>query len=179
MAVTTCVSANAVKRNGNAATMVNVGTPGDPVNSNITLRTLAVNGPKITHVQRAVSAASSGNLGTIRPYTAGTFAYMQRNQYIMQLSGKYISGVATNIFLGGSNKVNQRAWNKQTTQHTSYLYSLTWTASRNGQPVYTKTVNNQTDTFGADEATLDIGELVYRSGKPLPIQADYPTKTSN
>lgn len=178
MAITTCISGNSVKTRGNAATIVQAGTPGSTENSNLSLRTLSQN-KLYNHVYAAVSANSSGNLGTIKPYSAGSFAYQARGQYIMKMSGKYISGVATNIMLGGANFVNQRPFNKQTTQRTSFLYSMTWTASRNGQPVYTSTTNNHTLDLLTDDATLDIAEFAYRTGKPLPTQADYQTKYSN
>lgn len=179
MGITTCISGNSVKKYGNSATIVNAGNvTSTPENSSLTLTRLSQN--KLSpFVRVAVSANSSGNLGTIKPYSAGSFAYQARGKYIMKIVGKEISGVASNVMLGGAAQIANRPWNKQTVQRTSFLYSLTWTASRNGQPVYTSTVNNRTNDFGADHATYDLGEFTFRTGKPLPSQNDYTTSYSN
>jgi hypothetical protein len=180
MATTKCISANAQKFSGNTATIVQGGAvPTTTEINSVTIRSLS-NRKLENHVYQAVSANSSGNLGTIKAYPAGTFGYQADNtKFIMKVAGKYISGVATDIFLGGAKHINMRPFNKIQTTHTSFLTLATWSSNRDGQPTYTLTKSDQTPDFLADDACVDVGELTYRTGKPLPVQDSYQVKYSN
>jgi hypothetical protein len=179
MATTKCINANAQKTKGNTSTIVMAGAVTDTAHiNNLTVRTLSQNNLFNT-VKEAVSANSSGNLGTIRPLNAGTFGYFARNKYVIRMVSSSISGVATTVLLGGTNKVQARNWNKIQTYRTSFLSALTWTANADGQPTYSATTTTSSLDFLADNATLNVGEFVYRTGKPLPLQADYQTPYSN
>ena len=177
MATTTCISANPVKKRGNTATIVQANSASTNTKlTNVAVSTLARNNKTIRTYQ-AVSAVDSGHLGTIRPYTAGTFGYFARGQYIGPIIGRYVSGVASTIFMGGANRVNQRPRNPIRTRKTAFLYSMTWTANRAGQPTYSTTVNTQNLDFNADYGyvnTTGVGIFVERTGKPVPVHGTYP-----
>lgn len=178
MATTTCISGNVQKLSGDAATIAAAGNVSGK-NSNKSL--IALNtGPEMygSTVKEAVSAASSGNLGTIRPYNAGVFQSFEKGQYIMKIAGNKISQVATTLFKGGANWMRQRPFNKIQVTHTGFLTELSWSSNRDGQPTYTLTQSAQAPDFGADHETTTLGSLVYRTGKPIPVQDSYDTPTS-
>jgi len=179
MATTKCISGNVQKNN--AATIAQGGNVGNTaVNNSITLRTLAHKNQQVgSYVYQAVSAASSGNLGTIKPYTAGVFSSFEKGQYIMKIGGNKISQVATTTMKGGANYIKNRPFNKMQVTHTGFLTTFQWNSSRDGQPVYTLTQSAQAPDFGVDKETTTLGQLAYRTGKPLPVQGDYTTPNSN
>ncbi len=180
MATTKCISGNIQKLKGNAATIAQAGTVGSTENTGLSLITLAHNNREVGSVVfQAVSAASSGNLGTIRPYTAGTFGYMARGEYVGKVIGKKISGVANLINVSGANYVSKKTFNSIQTTHTGFLTALTWSSNRDGQPTYSLTQSAQAPDFNADKEITTLGNLVYRTGKPLPTQAAYPSKNSD
>ncbi len=178
MATTKCINANAQKLSGDAATIAAAGNVSGK-NSNKSLISLNVGSEQYgSSVKLAVSANSSGNLGTIKPYGAGVFQSLEKGQYIMMVAGTKISQVATNQFRGGANWMRQRPFNKIQVTHTGFLTALTWSSNRDGQPTYTLTQSAQAPDFGVDKETTTLGQLAYRTGKPIPVQGDYSTPTS-
>ena len=182
MAQTKCISANATKNNG-AATIAQAGNvpSSNGLTNDLSMAELkSVNQSKYgSAVYKAVSAASSGNVGTGLSYSAGTFSSFQKNQYIMMVAGTHISGAATDRFKSPANRVNNRPFNLIKTTHTVYVTAMTWTGGRDGGPTYSFTKTASAPDFGVDHETTTLGEFVYRTGKPLPTQADYPTPYSN
>ncbi len=178
MAQTKCISGNVYKLNG-AMTIAQAGAipSTDATKQDLSIAELTTNnnlkaqyGSKVV---RAVSAVSSGNLGTIMPIAGGTFAYLNRSQFISQVAGRYINGVATTLFQSPSTKISQRPDNRLGAVHTAFLTVLTWTANPGGLPTYTKTISSQAPNFGTDHALSVPAEFAYRTGKPTVVQADY------
>lgn len=178
MATTKCINANAQKLSGDAATIAAAGNVSGK-NSNKSLIELNTGSEQYgSTVMLAVSTESSGNLGTIKPYGAGVFQSFEKGQYIMKIAGNKISQVATTLFNGGANWMRQRPFNKIQVTHTGFLTSLSWSSNRDGQPTYTLTQSAQAPDFGADHETTTLGSLVYRTGKPIPVQEAYDTPSS-
>ncbi len=134
-----------------------------------TLKT--VNQQNYSHPFRAVSAASSGNVGIIRPLNNGAFATMQPRQFIMQIAGTHIANVATNQFKSPSNLMRQAVVNSQRVTHTVFLTGLSWSRTGDGHPTYVYTDAAQAPDWGADNGQLN-SQLVYRTGAALPKQAN-------
>lgn len=177
MATTKCINANPTKNNG-AATLAQGGNVTSSIN-NLSLITLGHKKQEVgSYVVRAVSAASSGNLGTIKPYSAGVFSSFEKGSYIMKIAGTKISQVANTTMASGANYIKIRPFNKIQTTHTGFLTTFSWNSTRDGQPVYTLTQSAQAPDFLADHATT-LSELTYRTGKPLPTQADYDVSYSH
>lgn len=178
MATTKCISGNVQKKSGDAATIAAAGNVSGK-NTNKSLISLNVGSEQYgSTVKLAVSTESSGNIGTIKPYGAGVFQSYEKGQYIMKIAGNKISQVATNQFRGGANWMRQRPFNKIQSTHTGFLTALSWSSNRDGGPTYTLTQSAQFPDFGIDKETTTLGQLAYRTGKPIPVQGDYSTPTS-
>ncbi len=176
MAVTTCkVGAT----QNNHSTIVQGGNTTDSHTNSVTMNTLTLPVKVVgTRVYEAVSAASSGNLGTIRPYNAGIFSSFEKGQYIMRVGGNKISQVATTILRNTGNVIPHKSQNFIKTTHTGFLSQLAWNSSRDGDVVYTLTQSAQAPDFGDDHEVTTMGALVYKTSKPVPVQATYTTPTS-
>lgn len=165
MASTKCINANAQLLNhatiAQAGAVATGGLTGSVALS--TLKKMSAENPK---VYKAVSAASSGNIGTGLAYGSGTFASFQKNQYVMMVAGRHISGVSTTRFMSPVSRINVRADNRTTTVHTSYLTGFSWSGATF---TFTKTASNP--SYGTDNGLLNA-QIVYRTGKPLPVQAN-------
>ncbi len=178
MATTKCITGNVQKLSGDAATIAAAGAASGK-NTSKTLISLNVGSEQYgSTVMLAVSTESSGNLGTIKPYGDGVFQSWEDGSYIMKIAGTKISQVATNQFRGGANWMRQRPFNKIQVIHTGFLTAVSWSSNRDGQPTYTLTQSAQAPDFGVDRETTTLGQLAYRTGKPIPVQGDYSTPTS-
>lgn len=178
MAVTKCISGNTTKNTGNATIAQAGAIPTGGKNSDLSLINLTKRNKEATRVIVAVSAAQSGNLGTIKPYVAGTFSYFDKRSFIMKVAGLSISGVSTNTLKGG-NYVKQKSKNSIQTTHTGFLSGISWTANNDGQPTYTLTQAARNPDFRADDEVTTLGNLCYRTGKPLPVNGAYTTPYSH
>jgi hypothetical protein len=181
MAQTRCISANGIKNTGSAtiAAAGNIPTS-DTKLQDFSLSELNTVNKSVygSHVYQAVSAVSSGNLGTIAPVTGSPFAHFSKTQFIMQVAGRYLNNAATTFFQSPSNKMQQRAWNKVKTTKTVYLTALSWTGGNDGLPTYAMTKSANTLNYGDDHETTTIGEFTIRTGAPTPTSFDYTTPYS-
>lgn len=177
MAVTTCIAG---AKNNNLSVIAQAGAVTDTQHtSSVTMNTLTLPVKIVgSKVYEAVSAASSGNLGTIRPYTAGVFSSFEKGQYIMKVGGNKISQVATTLLRSTANLIPHTSINFIKTTHTGFLTALAWSSNRDGDVTYTLTQSAQVPDFGTDDEVTTLGNLVYRTGKPLPVQAAYSTPNS-
>ena len=177
MPQTKCISGNATKNNGAVIAQVgNVATNG--LTNDVSMAELkSVNQSKYgSAVYKAVSAASSGNIGTALAYSSGPFSSFNKNQYIMMIAGTHIAGAATTRFRSPSNQMAQRTYNKtgRTNVHTVYLTAFSFSGN-----VPTYTVTARAPDFREDTETTTLGSLIYRTGKPLPTTTDYGTQNSH
>jgi hypothetical protein len=127
----------------------------------------------------AVSAATSGHLGTYKPYSAGTFAYVQQpDTWIAIRTGTKISGVTTSRLQSGATDVSLfRAIPKTESCRrlniTSWSYT-THAATKGGSA-------GDLSSFGQDHAARPTnaipGELVFFVGNSA-VQYDYKPKTN-
>ncbi len=177
MAVTTCIAGG---KNNNLSIIAQAGAVANTQHTaNVSMNTLNLPVKSVgSHVTQAVSAASSGNLGTIKPYSAGVFSSFEKNQYIMKIGGRKISQVPTTIMQSGANYMRQVPVNYIRTTHTGFLTGLAWASTRDGDVVYTLTQSAQALDFREDKEVTTLGNLVYKIDKPVPVQEAYRAKTS-
>lgn len=133
-----------------------------------------------TNMVLAVSPATSGHLGTYKPYSAGTFAYVQQaDTWIALKTGTKISGVTTSRLQSGATDVSlfraiPRTESTRRLQITSWSYT-THAATKGGS-------TGGSSSFGQDHAARPSnaipGELVYQYGAPTPKQDDYKPRTN-
>lgn len=130
----------------------------------------------------AVSPTSSGNLGTAKAISGGTFNKANTpGVYIAKKLATTINGSANTVLLsGGSDFGGARGVNSLTT--TRRLDEDSWNAVTGD---VTKGANaGDLVSFGADHAVLystyDVpGELTYKTGAPLPVNDNYKPKTAS
>jgi hypothetical protein len=135
---------------------------------------------------------------TEKALSTGTFAYTV-GSIIRRVTLK-LSGVSNTALQTGASNFGQRRAIHQVVSVRSYLvatairagswteYTAKWTTTGTAptaQNDFSTMVTTNTDADGGgttDEAANPTyakpGELVYRSGKPEPVQADYSAKTS-
>jgi hypothetical protein len=182
MTVTKAISGNPQKNNGctivkagevaNADLAVNARTLRDNVSGEVSY------GSKVV---LAVSPTSSGNLGTFKGLTNGTFNKGNTpGVYIAKKLATTINGTANNVLLsGGSDFGGARSVNSLTT--TRRLDEDSWNAVTGA---VTKGANaGDSVDFGTDHAVLystnDVpGELTYKTGAPLPVNDNYKPRTN-
>lgn len=144
-------------------------------------------------ISRAFGSTIVANSVVGKALTAGTLAY--RVGGVIRKVTTSISGVANTILRSGASDYGRmRSIHKVEAQRASFLSGYSWAVDANGMVVYTPTVaaaganagwwSQATDADGtssSDDAAVPTrtapGELVYRTGKRLPVQADYSAKT--
>lgn len=158
---------------------------------NVTDTNSVVNGP-----QRITAVPTANTFDTDMPYTsgAGTMTYLlSRGNFATMTAGTYVMRKVATTLAGQSNTVlrsgasdfgvrrsihkleHMRTYRVATAIRAGYWneYNGTWSTA--------PTSADDASTMGTDHAatpTLAVpGELVYRSGKPLPVQEDYDAKT--
>lgn len=172
------ISGNRYKNNGGV--IVNGGNHTEGLVVTKSLTDLARNLGYGAKIVLAVSPASSGTLGTYKPYSAGTFAYVQQpDTWIAMKTGTKISGVATSRLKSGATDVSLfRAIPK--TESTRRLSITSWSYTTH---VATKGgTAGDSSSFGADHAARPTnaipGEFVTQTGSPTPTQNDYKPRTN-
>lgn len=113
--------------------------------------------------------------------SGGNFGLMTVEKYVIRRVTTELAGVAnTNLLSGGSDFGNRHAIHKNERMVSTFLKTLQWDVTSSEAPTYTLTKSNQDVTLNNDEAARPSlatpGELVYRNGKPQPVQADYEVK---
>ena len=172
------ISGNPYKHNGGV-----VLNGGNHTAGTVTVKTLSDIARNLGYgakVVLAVSPATSGHLGTYKPYAAGTFAYVQQpDSWIGLKIGTKISGVTTTRLASGATDVSLfRAIPRK--ESTRRLNITSWSYSTHAA---TKGVNaGDSSSFGQDHAARPTsavpGEFVFQYGAPTPLQADYKPRTN-
>lgn len=185
MTQTTCISANITKTNG-AMTIAAAGNipSTDTTKQDFSLEEM--NRPvRIGYgskVFEAVSATSSGNVGTMKALSGSVFSYQEKDKYIIPQVSAYVGGVASTLLRSPSSKVPNRSNNKIVAVHTGYLTGIAFTFGQDGIPLFTPTTTASNPDFGVDHdnlAPVTAAEFAYRDGSPSVIQDDYILPYSN
>jgi len=131
-------------------------------------------------------AAGRSKNPTFKPYSAGTYGYMAKNEYqVIGLSSK-ISGVASTVLYMPSSDFGRKPTYLRSGVRSSFLRVFTWTANSESGPTYTKTYSNRTpaqnDMNGQDNASVLVtralpGELQFMYGAKTALQTDYVART--
>ena len=192
--VTTAVAGNATKNNG--ATIVGAGsasTTTGPITNVQTLRENALRQRYENRVFLAVSPTSSGNIGTKKPYSNGTFSYdppqvssSSAVKVVAKRLSSTISGYSNTILKFGAsdkgiNKAYNVAYGDRTTGATNAagatydLFTGTLTKSGDGTLVQCSGLDGNMGQQSDHEFTTQ-GELVYIATGKTPTQKNYATR---
>ena len=170
---TTTISGSGTRNRG--GTVLNAGNVSRPYWDNLSLRTAALNATVLT--TGPISGVATGN---VKCYGPGTFTYQNSDEFVIRGVSNKLSGVTTSIVrIPGSDyqRKSVHTFKSDTRWHiTGWNYvtgAPTYGGSR-GAAVYTKNMSDANLTNGEALPTRAIpGELVYRTGAPLPVQDDY------
>lgn len=186
MSVTTAVSGNPYKNNG--ATMKKAGnanTTTGPITVSRTLRDDATTSPYGAKIALSSgSTGSSGNVGTAKALTSGSFAYPNTaGEYIMRKRTRYVNGSGNTLLTSCASDVGiRRSIPKlETTRAMGSGYLTSWDYETGA---ITKGANAGAEvSFGSDGAARPTnavpGELAYKTGAKLPVEDDYKPRTAN
>lgn len=126
------------------------------------------------------SPKNSANVGTTKAVSAGNFAKLASGSYVVYGGDitTTLAGVSNTEIANTASDEHRKRVNQITSRRTVRITSWDY---RTGTPTYHAS-NPSNDSFGADHAADNTtkaipGELVYRIGKPVPTQADYPART--
>ncbi len=148
-------------------------------------------------IHRITAVPSSSTFDTDRTYVAaatagsyklyrGLFATMTKGDYIIRRVTDTLAGTISNTVLrSGGSEGYTRSIHKveaaRTTRFATAIRAGYWDEF-NGVWTTTPTTADDLSTWGTDEAATPTyaipGELVYRTGKPLPVQDNYKAKTA-
>jgi hypothetical protein len=126
----------------------------------------------------------TSNSGAGKPFSAGTFMYMNARKFIIRRVTDTISGVANTVLRSGAAFPGSHGQHPNVHVRGTILSALSWDASTTDLPAYTATKNQTETTFSDDHAatptiTLAIpGELTFKNSKPLPVNTDYKAHTN-
>lgn len=123
----------------------------------------------------------SGRTDVIKPYSAGTFAYMGASKFLILGYSTTISGVAnTALKFPSADKGNRPSFNASNRGRQTFLSAMTWTANRDGHPTVSYTVTHSETAFAADallsQSSATPGEFQYMDGGKNPELDDYPAR---
>jgi hypothetical protein len=175
MATTTVVSGNSVK--SNTGTVAGAGTqPSTSTISELDIGDMNKGATTLNKVKLATSTASSGNLGTAKVISAGTFQSYTANNYIYPVLCETIAGQSNTAHATpASNQVNRPI---AFTESDRRINITSWNAVT-GAATYG---GNRGDSvsFGTDDAARPTaavpGELVILIGGATPSQLNYPAR---
>lgn len=125
--------------------------------------------------------AQTATSGVTKPYSAGTFLYQAKNKYIIRSVSDSISGVTTSILriVGsdynrvahspsrGNRRYNITSWNYVTGAATKGVNA--------GDLVKFHDIAANDDNLAVEAMAPNVipGEFTYRTGAPLPVNADF------
>lgn len=143
-----------------------------------------------------ITAKDANTFTTDRPYVAaadpgsfrksrGNFARMTAGKYIIVKVTTELAGLSNTVLRSGGSAGYRRSIHKMEAMRTTRvatairagywnIYSASWATK--------PTTANDISTFGTDQAATPTyaipGELVYKTGKLLPVMDDYKSKTN-
>lgn len=186
MATTTAISGQPQKNNG--ASVLHAGNiDGVNVTNNLSLATNAHDVPWATDlVYLAVSPVSSGNVGNMKPLSAGIFNKMEEAQYVAKIIGTRIAQTDDTFLRSGAAETNDRTSLHYSRGYRQYDVSswdyVTGAATLGGSEGTAITFHDPVagTTIAVEPFPTDSvpGELVYRDGSASPTQDDYKARTN-
>lgn len=148
--------------------------------------------------QRITAVNSSSTFTTTKPYvsgagtlayrlSSGNFAVLTPLKYVMRRVSTELAGLTKTILRSGASDFGvRRSIHKLEAMRTNRVATAIragYWDEYNGVFTTKPTNNNDISDFGTDHAATPTravpGELVYKTGKPLPVQANYPEKTGS
>jgi hypothetical protein len=128
-----------------------------------------------------VASATAGSYKLYR----GNFATMTKGKYLIRRVTDELAGLSNTVLRSGGSEGYARSIHKveaaRSTRFATAIRAGYWDEF-NGVWTTTPTTANDFSTWGTDQAATPTyaipGELVYRTGKPLPVQDDYKAKTN-
>lgn len=175
MATTKVISANSIK--SNTGTVAGAGTqPSTSTISELDIGDMNKGATELNKVKMAVSTPSSGNLGTLKVISGGTFQNLTAGNYVYPVICDTIAGQANTAhatpasnqisrpiaFTEGTRRINITSWN-----------AVTGAATYGGN-------RGDAVSFGTDDAANPTraipGELVIAIGGATPSQLNYPAR---
>lgn len=113
--------------------------------------------------------------------SSGIYNAQRAGKYVMKKVTTELAGLTkTTLRSGGADFGQRRPIHFIESIRTTFLHSWTWTSNSEGHPTYTGVKTTTLNNFGTDDAArpsrLVPGELVYKTGRPLPVQDDYKPK---
>lgn len=142
---------------------------------------LSVRNSAKNNTTQDTTVAQTTTAGVRKPYSAGTFLYKAKNKYIIRSVSDTVSGVTTNIVrLVGSdyNRValaQSRAYRRYDITSWNYVTGAATKGGSAGNAVnfHDIAANNDNLTVEAMAPNVIPGEFTYRTGAPLPVNADH------
>lgn len=183
MATTRAISANAEKNNG--ATLLHAGNhDGQNITKNLTLATNAHHPDFSARVVLAVSPTSSGNLGTIKPLSAGVFGRMEAGQYVAKIIGTRVAQTDDTFLRSGAAETAHRtSLHYGRGNHRYHITDWSYTtgaATKGGNAGVSFTYHDPIAGSAIAKEPFPNnavpGELVYFDGSPNPVQDDYKAR---
>ena len=185
MTTQAAVSGNPYKNNG--GTVIKGGnattTTGSPFTSNKSLIDMAVVTPYGSQIALSSgSTGSSGNVGTFKSLTSGTFAYrMVAGRYIMKRATAFVNGSASTFLTSGASESAERTMNPAVLETGRTLGSgatasfdvFTGTLTKGGN--YGGSMSWGTDNEARPTNAVP-GELAYKTSAKLPVADEYAPK---
>lgn len=173
---TTYVVADTGAKN-NHANIINAGTqPTGSDSANLTLSNAGKGASTVNKVTQAVTTASSGNLGTLKVISGGTFQNYTEGDYIYPLIAGTIAGSANTVL----DKPNSQQINRPIafTESNRRINITSWNAVT-GAATYGGNRGDAID-FGTDDAARPTravpGELAFLIGGATPSQLNYAAR---
>lgn len=163
--------------NNNGTTILNGGNVTATQTNNLTLRQSSYKTVYGSHPFLAVTAASSGNLGTMQIKGAGTFGKLTPGQYNVRLLGTTLAGISSNVLKSGASD-----WGVRRPIHklesSRRLHITSWNYAT-GAATYGGSRGAKI-SYAADDAaapTMAIpGRLTFFTGDPVPDATSYAAK---
>ena len=171
----TTVKAGAVHNNG--STILNGGNVTSPTTNNLTIRNSVYKSVYGSHPVLAVQVASSGNLGTLKIKSTGSFGKLTAGEYNVRLLGTTLAGVSTYVLRSGASDWGVRRpiaklESGRRLHITSWNYA-TGAATFGGS-------RGASVSFGTDYAARPSmavpGKLTFFTGKLVPSATAYAAK---
>lgn len=171
------VSGQPYKNKG--GTILQAGNASTTLVNNLTIGNSLFRKATLTAPTLAVSPASSGNLGTVKPLSAGVFASMEKGKYVGMVIGTRIAQTNNTILATGASEVARKNlinvfYGDRRINITSWN-AVTGAATKGGS-------TGALVTFNSDDAANPTnaipGELQFMDGSKNPVQKDYAAKTN-
>lgn len=125
--------------------------------------------------------AQTTTAGVTKPYSSGTFLYQAKNKYVIRSVSDTISGVTNDIVRIVGSDYNRKSWSPSYGNRRYHITSwnyVTGAATKGGNAgdlvkFHDIAANNNNLAVEAMSPNVIPGEFTYRTGAPLPVNADF------